>query len=155
MVQGDRERKLPVKPSLLPRPLPLANIPLVVSTLRVFALLSIRLLFHSLSVRQNIVVMSMFTFFVGIASLFPALFAPMAFDSPESGKNPFIYVFVVSAFCFPFMCLGTAVRSWYLVRRGEEKLAAKALRTPVIHVVVIVTSIVLAGLYNLVVSLPA
>ena len=94
--------------------------------------------------------MSIFTFVVGIVSLFPALLAPMAMDSPKSAKNPLLYVFVVSAFCFPFMCFGTALRSWYLLWRGEEKLATKALATPVINVVVIVSSFVLAALYELV-----
>ncbi len=99
--------------------------------------------------RQNVVVMMIFTFFVGIVSLFPALFAPMALDSPESAKNPLVYVCAFSVFCFPFICLGTALRSWYLLWRGEEKLAKKALVTPVINVVVIVSSLVLGALYDL------
>jgi hypothetical protein len=124
--------------------------PCLVLVCGTFALLSTRLLFDSFPVRQNVVVMSIFTFFVGIVSLFPAGLAPMAGDSPESGKNPLLIVFVVSALCFPFMCFGTALRSWYLLWRGEEKMASKALAIPVIHVVVIVSSFVLAALYDLV-----
>jgi hypothetical protein len=60
---------------------------------------------------------------LGVASLFPAMFSVMMFDSPGSESNPLVIAMFASVISFPVVCFATVAK---ILRASKEQAYSRA-----------------------------
>lgn len=83
---------------------------------------------------------------MGLISIVPSMMSFMAFDAPEAGKNPFVWMLVIGAISFPMACFTSIITSWmaWRVSHDEKSPFLRLTRSlPLVSILVVLIAIML------------